>query len=101
VLLQRDDLIMLESADQGVGCVKVYNSAKEPELKEIIRTARARKLIPKALPTGALVLTFGERKRAASATYDRSAIRDVKMKDVITFLARTESLWSYCGVLGH
>ena len=25
-------------------CVKVYNSVKEPELNEIIRTARARKL---------------------------------------------------------
>jgi imidazolonepropionase-like amidohydrolase len=31
-------------ADQGVDCIKVYNNVKEPELKEIIRTARARNL---------------------------------------------------------
>ena len=31
-------------ADQGVDCIKVYNSVKEPELKEIIRTARERHL---------------------------------------------------------
>jgi hypothetical protein len=31
-------------ADQGVDCIKVYNNVKEPELKEIIATARARNL---------------------------------------------------------
>ena len=31
-------------ADQGVDCVKVYNSIKEPELKEIIRSAHSRGL---------------------------------------------------------
>jgi Amidohydrolase family len=31
-------------ADQGVCCIKVYNSIKEPELVEIIRTARSRDL---------------------------------------------------------
>jgi imidazolonepropionase-like amidohydrolase len=31
-------------ADQGVDCIKVYNNVKEPELKEIIRAARARNL---------------------------------------------------------
>jgi imidazolonepropionase-like amidohydrolase len=31
-------------ADQGVNCIKVYNSIKEPELVEIIRTARSRNL---------------------------------------------------------
>ncbi|HEY7096456.1 MAG TPA: amidohydrolase family protein [Terriglobales bacterium] len=31
-------------ADQGVDCIKVYNNVKEPELKVIIATARARNL---------------------------------------------------------
>jgi len=31
-------------ADQGVDCIKVYNNVKEPELKEIIRTAHERHL---------------------------------------------------------
>jgi imidazolonepropionase-like amidohydrolase len=31
-------------ADQGVSCIKVYNSIKEPELVEIIRTASSRNL---------------------------------------------------------
>jgi len=31
-------------AEQGVSCIKVYNNIKEPELVEIIRTARSRDL---------------------------------------------------------
>jgi imidazolonepropionase-like amidohydrolase len=31
-------------ADQGVSCIKVYNSVKEPELREIVRTAHTRNL---------------------------------------------------------
>src|SRR5262249_50189942 len=31
-------------ADQGVDCIKVYNSIKEPELVEIVKTARSRNL---------------------------------------------------------
>jgi imidazolonepropionase-like amidohydrolase len=38
----RSAVILL--ADQGVDCLKVYNNVKEPELKEIIATARARNL---------------------------------------------------------
>ena len=41
-------------ADQGVNCIKVYNSIKEPELREIVRTAHTRNLpvighIPRSL----------------------------------------------------
>ncbi|HEY1271804.1 MAG TPA: amidohydrolase family protein [Terriglobales bacterium] len=43
-------------ADQGVDCIKIYNNVKEPELKEIIATARARHLpvighVPRTIKT--------------------------------------------------
>jgi len=112
----RSALIFL--ADQGVDCIKVYNNVKEPELKEIIATARTRDLsvighVPRTMTmthavelgmrslehvriTGRELLPLDEANKidflplATRETFlwQRFDVRSEKMRGLITFLAQ-------------
>jgi len=107
-------------ADQGVNCIKVYNSIKEPELVEIVRTARPFNLpvighVPRTLTvthaveigmqglehiriTGAEMLPADQAKKIdflplatrETLLWQRFDLQSEKMRKLIAFLAKSK-----------
>jgi imidazolonepropionase-like amidohydrolase len=105
-------------ADQGVDCLKVYNNVKEPELKEIIATARARNLpvighVPRTMTmthavelgmqclehvrvTGRELLPIDEANeidfmplaKRETLLWQRFDVQSEKMRELVSFLAK-------------
>ncbi len=86
-------------ADQGVDCIKVYNSVKEPELKEIIRTAHARNLpvighIPRTLTmTHAVELGMQGLEHIRVTGREMLPIEEANKIDFLPFAERETLLW--------
>jgi len=104
-------------ADQGVYCLKIYNNVKEPEVKEIIATARARNLpvighVPRTMTmkqaveagfsslehiriTGRELLLLDEANKIdfkpfatrETLLWQRFDVQSEKMKELVSFLA--------------
>jgi hypothetical protein len=76
-------------ADQGVSCIKVYNSIKEPELVEIVRTARSRNLpvighVPRTL-TATHAVELGMQGWSISALLAERCCPPIKPRRLIFF----------------
>lgn len=86
-------------ADQGVDCIKVYNSIKEPELKEIIRTAHERNLpvighIPRTLTmTHAVELGMQGLEHIRVTGREMLPIEEADKIDFLPFAEREARLW--------
>ena len=86
-------------ADQGVDCIKVYNSIKEPELKEIIRTAHSLNLpvighIPRTLTmTRAVELGMDGLEHIRITGREMLPIEEANKLDFLPGVERETRLW--------
>jgi len=86
-------------ADQGVDCIKVYNNVKEPELKEIIATARARNLpvighVPRTITmTHAVELGMQSLEHIRITGRELLPLDEANQIDSLPFAKRETLLW--------
>jgi hypothetical protein len=86
-------------ADQGVNCIKVYNSIKEPELKEIIRTAHERGLpvighVPRTLTmTQAVEMGMDGFEHIRVTGREMLPMEEANKIDFLPFAERETRLW--------
>jgi imidazolonepropionase-like amidohydrolase len=86
-------------ADQGVNCIKVYNSIKEPELKEIIRTAHERGLpvighVPRTLTmTQAVEMGMDGLEHIRVTGREMLPMEEANKIDFLPFAERETRLW--------